>query len=87
MAVPKGKVSKQRRNKRRSSVWKLRLPVWWLAPSAVRCICLTECARSAVPTMAVRSRSSSPWLRISNFVSLQEGSVASLLFFCMKTAA
>ena len=26
MAVPKGKVSKQRRNKRRSSVWKLVLP-------------------------------------------------------------
>ena len=25
MAVPKGKVSKQRRNKRRSSVWKLSL--------------------------------------------------------------
>ena len=26
MAVPKGKVSKQRRNKRRSSVWKLATP-------------------------------------------------------------
>ena len=26
MAVPKGKVSKQRRNKRRSSVWKLEVP-------------------------------------------------------------
>ena len=26
MAVPKGKVSKQRRNKRRSSVWKLETP-------------------------------------------------------------
>jgi len=26
MAVPKGKVSKQRRNKRRSSVWKLDTP-------------------------------------------------------------
>lgn len=26
MAVPKGKVSRQRRNKRRSSVWKLDLP-------------------------------------------------------------
>ncbi len=26
MAVPKGKVSKQRRNKRRSSVWKLAAP-------------------------------------------------------------
>ncbi len=26
MAVPKSKVSKQRRNKRRSSVWKLKTP-------------------------------------------------------------
>ena len=26
MAVPKGKVSKARRNKRRSSVWKLEVP-------------------------------------------------------------
>lgn len=26
MAVPKSKVSKQRRNKRRSSVWKLEVP-------------------------------------------------------------
>lgn len=31
MAVPKSKVSRQRRNKRRSSVWKLE------APSIVKC--------------------------------------------------
>lgn len=51
-----------------------RLPVWWLAPSAVRCICLTECARSAVPTMAVRSSRSSPWpLANNDRVSLTGG--------------
>ena len=44
MAVPKGKVSKARRDKRRSSVWKLKVP----GP--------TECVRSAVLTTAVRSR-------------------------------
>ena len=31
MAVPKGKVSRQRRDKRRSSVWKLK------APTLVKC--------------------------------------------------
>ena len=67
MAVPKGKVSKQRRNKRRSSVWKLATP-------GLRCICLTECARSAVPTMAVRSSRSSPWpLANNDRVSLTGG--------------
>ena len=87
MAVPKGKVSKQRRNKRRSSVWKLAAPGLVACPKCgARCICLTECARSAVPTMAVRSRSSSPWQRISNFCVLAGGK-ASLLFFCVKTAA
>ena len=30
------------------------LPRWWRAPSAARCISPTECARSAVPTMAGR---------------------------------
>ena len=48
MAVPKGKVSKARRDKRRSSVWKLS------APNLAACP--TECAPSAVPTTAVRSR-------------------------------
>ncbi|MBP3501782.1 MAG: 50S ribosomal protein L32 [Clostridiales bacterium] len=32
MAVPKGKVSKQRRNKRRSSVWKLSAPALVACP-------------------------------------------------------
>ena len=32
MAVPKGKVSKQRRNKRRSSVWKLAAPALVACP-------------------------------------------------------
>jgi len=37
LAVPKSKVSKQRRNKRRSSVWKL------AAPSVVTCKCGAVC--------------------------------------------
>ena len=40
MAVPKGKVSKQRRNKRRSSVWKL------AAPGLVAC---TKCGALHLP--------------------------------------
>ena len=40
MAVPKGKVSKQRRNKRRSSVWKL------TAPALVAC---TKCGALHMP--------------------------------------
>lgn len=32
MAVPKSKVSKQRRNKRRSSVWKLETPGFSVCP-------------------------------------------------------
>ena len=45
-----------------------------LDPSAARCICLTECARSAVPTMAVRSSRSSPWpLANNDRVSLTGG--------------
>ena len=32
MAVPKSKISKQRRNKRRSSVWKLEAPTLVLCP-------------------------------------------------------
>ena len=47
MAVPKCKVSKARRDKRRGSNWKLS------APSVA--VCPTEPARLAVPTMAVRS--------------------------------
>ena len=42
----------------RTGSW--RLPVSSHARNAVRCTCLTECARSAVLTMAARSRSSSP---------------------------
>ena len=37
MAVPKSKVSKQRRNKRRSSVWKLETPGVTTCPQ-VRCV-------------------------------------------------
>ena len=64
MAVPKGKVSKARRDKRRSSTWKLAVPGLVACPKcAVLCTCLTECARSAAATMAVRSKLSSPWRR------------------------
>lgn len=36
MAVPKGKISKARRDKRRNSHWKLSLPGWLSARSAAR---------------------------------------------------
>ena len=45
MAVPKSKVSKQRRNKRRSSVWKLETP--GVNPSAVLSGCPTASASPA----------------------------------------
>ena len=48
-------------------------PLWWHAPSAVLCICLTECARSAVPTTAAKSRSSSLWQRTSKFLCVHAG--------------
>ncbi|MDO4567174.1 MAG: 50S ribosomal protein L32 [Oscillospiraceae bacterium] len=46
MAVPKSKVSRQRRNKRRSSVWKLE------APSIVQC---PNCGAYHLPHRACRS--------------------------------
>ncbi len=42
MAVPKCKVSKARRDKRRGSNWKLAAPAWLLAPSAASSACPTE---------------------------------------------
>ena len=47
MAVPKGKVSKQRRNKRRSSVWKL------ATPGLVAC---TKCGALHLPHRMCRGR-------------------------------
>ena len=48
MAVPKRKVSKARRDKRRSSHWKLETPgIVTCAPSAVPIGCLTGCAKIA----------------------------------------
>ena len=82
MAVPKGKVSKQRRNKRRSSVWKLAAP--GLVACAARCICLTECARSAVPITAARSSTLSLWQQASKIpcvlVRREDFHLPSLLF-------
>ena len=52
MAVPKGKVSKARRDKRRSSVWKLQAPNLSACP---KCGAM-RLPHSAVLTMAVRSR-------------------------------
>ena len=46
MAVPKGKVSKQRRNKRRSSVWKL------AAPGLVAC---PKCGEPRLPHRACKA--------------------------------
>ena len=48
MAVPKSKVSKQRRNKRRSSVWKLETSWRYHLPQVrLRSVCPTGCARTA----------------------------------------
>jgi len=41
MAVPKSKVSKQRRNKRRSSVWKLETPGAYRLPHRLCKSCMT----------------------------------------------
>ena len=54
MAVPKCKVSKARRDKRRGSNWKLAAPGVVVAPSAASSACPTGLARPAVFTMAVR---------------------------------
>ena len=61
-----------------------RLPVSLLAPNAVRCTCLTECARSAVLTMAVRSRLLSPSSLNKDLRMLALGGKkgSSLLTFC-----
>ena len=78
MAVPKGKVSKQRRNKRRSSVWKL------AAPALVAC---PKCGALHLPhRMWPRGQGRQVCGReISSVVPLQEGSAASLLFFTAPT--
>lgn len=46
MAVPKGKVSRQRRDKRRSSVWKLE------APAIVKC---SNCGAFRMPHRACKA--------------------------------
>ena len=46
MAVPKGKVSRQRRDKRRSSVWKL------TAPNVVKC---PNCGAFCMPHRACKA--------------------------------
>ena len=46
MAVPKGKVSRQRRDKRRSSVWKLK------APNLVKC---PNCGAFVMPHHACKA--------------------------------
>ena len=55
MAVPKCKVSKARRDKRRGSNWKLSAPSVAVCPKCGEPSCPPEPARLAVPTMAVRS--------------------------------
>ena len=76
MAVPKGKVSKQRRNKRRSSVWKL------AAPTLVAC---AKCGALHLPHRMCPECGSYNGREISSVVPLQEGSAASLLFFTAPT--
>ena len=52
MAVPKRRVSKARRDKRRSNVWKMEAPALVSARSAVSTRELTEYAQPAVITTA-----------------------------------
>ena len=54
MAVPKGKVSKARRDKRRASTWKLAVPGLVLVPSVENYVCRTEHARLAARTTDAR---------------------------------
>ena len=54
MAVPKCKVSKARRDKRRGSNWKLAAPGVVACPKCVSSACPTELVRPAATTMAVR---------------------------------
>jgi large subunit ribosomal protein L32 len=55
MAVPKRKTSKARRDKRRSSHWKLETPALIACPNAGPTACPTGSARPAEPTTAERS--------------------------------
>ena len=61
MAVPKGKVSKARRNKRRAN-WKLVAPNLSSVP-AVHTVCLTVSALHVVCTTVVPMRALRPMLR------------------------
>lgn len=54
MAVPKRKVSKARRDKRRSAVWKLDTPAFPDAHTAASWSLLTRFARTADITRALR---------------------------------
>ncbi len=56
MAVPKEKYPKLDATSAAAPTGSWRLPVSSHARNAVRCTCLTECARSAAATMAVRSK-------------------------------
>ena len=66
MAVPKRKVSRARRDKRRSSHWKLAIPA-----------CLTEPVRLAATTMAVKSF----LLKLSDFAERDEREAVCLPLF------
>ena len=65
MAVPKRKTSRARRDKRRSSVWKLSAPGMTSAPSAARLFFPTEFAKPAALTAESRSLKSSPLTDVS----------------------
>ena len=75
MAVPKRKVSRARRDKRRSSHWKLAIPGVVACPKSPAC--LTEPARLAATTMAVKSF----LLKLSDFAERDEREAVRLPLF------
>ena len=75
MAVPKRKVSRARRDKRRSSHWKLAIPGVVACPKCGAC--LTEPARLAATTMAVKSF----LLKLSDFAERDEREAVRLPLF------
>ena len=76
MAVPKRKVSRARRDKRRSSHWKLAIPGVVACPKCGEPR-LTEPARLAATTMAVKSF----LLKLSDFAERDEREAVRLPLF------
>ena len=76
MAVPKGKVSRQRRDKRRSSHWKL------TAPAIVKC---PNCGAFVMPHHACKTcgkYNGRDVIKVDDYKKLRRGALAPLLLLC-----